>query len=198
MVNHDSFEQTALPFMSVLRNYALHLTMDSQNADDLLQDTYLKAYRFWGHFEKGTNIKAWLCRIMKNSHINRYRKGKSEPPTIRYEEYHLPQVMTEESVFAHKPVFERSCDEVFGDEVIRSIESMNELYGKIILLADVHGLSYEEIAKSLSCPMGTVRSRLHRGRKLLKQKLFVYARDHRFITKTRRTRDLPTKAYSTA
>jgi RNA polymerase sigma-70 factor (ECF subfamily) len=186
MVNCDSFEQTALPHMNVLRNYALHLTLDSQNADDLLQDTYLKAYRFWGRFEKGSNIKAWLCRIMKNSYINRYRKGKHTPTQICYEECHSPHNMTPEVLYTHQPAVEKSCEEVFGDEIIRSIESMNDMFGRIIMLADVHGLSYEEIAKSVGCPMGTVRSRLHRARKILKKKLFTYARSNGFIPKTSR------------
>jgi RNA polymerase sigma-70 factor (ECF subfamily) len=183
MMNHDDFEQAALRHMPVLQNYALHLTMDSENAKDLLQDTYLKAYRFWGHFEKGTNIKAWLCRIMKNSHINRYRKGKNEPTKVCYEEYHLPHGMTQETLFAHRHMMAKTYDEVFGDEIIRSIESMKDTFRDIIFLSDVEGLTYEEIAKTVGCPMGTVRSRLHRSRKLLKKKLLAYARDNGYITK---------------
>jgi RNA polymerase sigma-70 factor, ECF subfamily len=84
MVNHRIFEQTALPHMAILHAYAFHLTMNSEYAKDLLQDTYFKAYRFWDNFEIGTNIKAWLYCIMKNSYINRYRKEKKEPKKVQY------------------------------------------------------------------------------------------------------------------
>jgi RNA polymerase sigma-70 factor (ECF subfamily) len=179
----DSFEQTALPHMAVLQNYALRLTMDSDNAKDLLQETYLKAFRFWGSFEEGTNIKAWMCRIMKNSFINHYRKCKLEPVTVSYEPYHLPHNLTQELHSPRKPLPGKSCDELFEDEVIRSIESIGDMFRKVIVLADVEGFSYEEIAKTVGCPMGTVRSRLHRGRKLLRKRLFAYARQNRFIPK---------------
>lgn len=180
-MTYENFEQTALPHMAVLQNYALHLTMDSDNANDLLQDTYLKAYRFWDSFREGTNIKAWLCRIMKNSYINCYRKCKNAPVTVSYEEYHLPHSMAHESSFPRRPVPGKHCDELFGDEIISSLQSIGTVFTRVIVLADVEGLSYEEIAKSLGCPMGTVRSRLHRARKLLKKKLSVYARHNRLV-----------------
>jgi RNA polymerase sigma-70 factor, ECF subfamily len=183
-MNHNNFEQAALPHMADLQNYALHLTMNSDNAKDLLQDTYLKAYRFWGRFEKGTNIKAWLCRIMKNSHINRYRKENKEPKKVCYEEYHLPQNMAQVASHPHKHVLEKSYDDLFGDEIMRSIESMKKSFREVILLCDVEGLSYEEIAKTVGCPMGTVRSRLHRSRQLLKKRLFAYARDNGYILRS--------------
>lgn len=183
MTNHDDFEQAALPHMDVLQNYAMHLTMNSENAKDLLQDTYLKAYRFWGRFEKGTNIKAWLYRIMKNSHINRYRKVKNEPAKVSYEENHLPYDMTLEASFAGKHTLTNTYNDIFEDEIVRSIESMKNTFRDVIFLCDVEGLSYEEIAKTVGCPMGTVRSRLHRGRKLLKKKLFAYARNNGYIPK---------------
>jgi RNA polymerase sigma-70 factor, ECF subfamily len=182
-MNHEDFEQAALPHMADLQTYALHLTMNSDNAKDLLQDTYLKAFRFWRQFEKGTNIKAWLCRIMKNSHINRYRKESKEPKRICYEEYHLPHNMAQQTSYAHKHMSKQSYDDLFGDEIVRSIESMKVSFREVILLCDVEGLSYEEIAKTIGCPMGTVRSRLHRSRQLLKKRLFAYARDNGYIPK---------------
>jgi RNA polymerase sigma-70 factor (ECF subfamily) len=186
MVNRDDFEKTALPAMIVLRKYALHLTMNSENAKDLLQDTYLKAYRFWGHFNKGTNINAWLFRIMKNAYINRYRRERNKPTHIRYEEYHLPHNGTQETSLSSKHLEEKSYDEVFGDEIIRSIESIHETFRNVIVLGDVEGLSYEEIASTVDCPIGTVRSRLHRGRKILKERLFAYAKDNGYISKSYR------------
>ena len=171
MMNHKIFEQTALPHMTILHTYALHLTMNSENAKDLLQETYLKAYRFWGNYENGTNIKAWLYCIMKNSYINLYRKETREPKKIEYQEYHLPHNTTQETSFPHKHTLEKPYDEIFGDEITRSLESLNDSFRNIIILSDIEGLSYEEIATMVHCPIGTVRSRLHRGRKLLKKKL---------------------------
>jgi RNA polymerase sigma-70 factor, ECF subfamily len=186
MTNHCEFEQAAIPHMAVLHNYALHLTMDSENAKDLLQDTYLKAYRFWDHFERGTNIRAWLYQIMKNSHINLYRKETKEPKTVCYEEYHLPYHITQEASFANTDLSEKSYDEVFGDEITRSIESIKDAFRRVVFLADVEGLTYDEIARTVDCPIGTVRSRLFRGRRLLKKRLFVYAKGNGFIPKKAR------------
>lgn len=183
MVNHNNFEQSALPYMVILHNYAFHLTMNHDNAKDLLQDTYIKAYRFWGHFESGTNVKAWLYRIMKNSYINYYRKETREPKKVEYKEYHLPYNSIQETPDTHKHVADKSYDEIFSDEIARPLELLNDSFRDIIILSDIEGLSYEEIAHTLDCPIGTVRSRLHRGRKLLKKKLFHYAKKNRYIHK---------------
>jgi RNA polymerase sigma-70 factor (ECF subfamily) len=120
---------------------------------------------------------------MKNSHINRYRKEKKEPTKVCYEEYHLPYHLTKEASYAHKFVQGKSYEDLFEDEIMRSIESMQDMFRDVILLGDVEGLTYEEIAKTVGCPMGTVRSRLHRGRKLLQKKLLAYARDNGYISK---------------
>jgi len=157
--------------------------MNSENAKDLLQDTYLKAYKFWGQFEEGTNIKAWLFRIMKNSFINRYRKELTIPSHIGYEECHLLFDTTDEASIGQRHEVKQAYDEVFGDEIARSIESMGDTFSTFILLGDVEGLSYQEIALAVDCPIGTVRSRLHRGRKALKKKLFKYARENGYIPK---------------
>ena len=177
----DCFEETALPHLAALNNYALHLTMDSEDAKDLLQDTYLNAYKFWAQFEKGTNIKAWLFRIMRNSFINRYRKEQKVPNHIGYEEYHLPVDYTHEASLSPQYDLTQRYDEVFGDEIVRCIESMNATFTNVILLGDVEGLSYKEIALAVDCPVGTVRSRLHRSRKTLQKKLFKYAKDNGYI-----------------
>jgi RNA polymerase sigma factor (sigma-70 family) len=182
MLNSDDFQRTAVPHMPVLHKYALHLTMDSEDAKDLVQDTCLKAYKFREQFEEGTNIKAWLFRIMKNSFLNRYRKEKGRPTKVRYEESHLPHNITEETYVVHIPEREASYDHVFGDEIMSSIESINDLFKNVIFLSDVEGLTYEEIAAAVDCPLGTVRSRLHRGRNLLKKKLSAYARGNGYIS----------------
>jgi len=180
-MNHRVFEQTALPHIPVLRTYALHLTLNSENAKDLLQETYLKAYKFWGNFEKGTNVKAWLYCIMRNSYINLYRKETRGPKKIEYQEHHLPYSTTQETSFDHKHLPEKNYDEIFGDEIARSIESLKDSFRNIVLLSDVEGLTYKEIAKVIDCPVGTVRSRLYRGRSQLRKKLSKYAKKNGYI-----------------
>ena len=181
MMNHRIFEQTALPHMTILHAYALRLTMNSDHAKDLLQDTYLKAYRFWGNFEKGTNIKAWLYCIMKNSYINLYRKEIKEPKKVEYQEHHLPYSTPQETSFDQKQIPEKTYNEIFGDEITRSIESLKDSFRKIFILSDVEGFTYKEIAKVIDCPIGTVRSRLYRSRKHLRKRLFNYAKENGYI-----------------
>jgi len=183
MENHWSFEKTALPHKSLLYNYAFAITRNSDDADDLLQETFFKAYRFWNNFEAGTNIKAWLYRIMKNSYINYYRKEIREPKKVEYKEYHLPYDTLHETPLPLKHLQEKSYDELFGDEITRSLESLNDTFRNIIILSDIDGLSYEEIATMVQCPIGTVRSRLHRGRKLLRNKLSAYAKENGYLSK---------------
>ncbi len=183
MMNHKVFEQIALPHMIVLHNYAFHLTMNSDNAKDLLQDTYLKAYRFWDNYEQGTNVKAWLCCIMKNSFINYHRKETKEPKKVEYEEYHLPYNSTQTVSFDKEHLPPKKYDEIFDDEIARSIESLKDSFRDILLLSDVEGLTYEEISKVTHCPLGTVRSRLHRGRCILRKKLVNYAEKNRYVLK---------------
>ncbi len=180
-MNHKIFEQTALPHMSILHSYAFRLTMNSENAKDLLQETYLKAYRFWDNFEEGSNIKAWLYCIMKNAYINLYRKEVKEPKKVEYQEYHLPYNATQEPSSNHKYLLKKNYNEIFDDEITRSLESLNGSFRDILILSDVEGLTYAEIAKIVHCPIGTVRSRLHRSRKVLQKKLFTYAKDNRHI-----------------
>jgi RNA polymerase sigma-70 factor (ECF subfamily) len=181
MMNQRIFEQTALPHITILHGYALHLTMNSENAKDLLQETYLKAYRFWGNFEKGTNIRAWLYCIMKNSYINLYRKEIKEPKKVEYQEHHLPYSTIQETSFDQKYLPEKTCDEIFGDEISGSIGSLKDSFRDVLILSDIEGLSYKEIANIVGCPIGTVRSRLCRGRSLLKKKLFNYAKKNGYI-----------------
>jgi RNA polymerase sigma-70 factor (ECF subfamily) len=183
MADYRSFDKTALPHMPRLYNYALKLTMNAEDAKDLLQDTYLKAYQFWNKFEEGTNIKGWLYRIMKNSYINLYRKKTSEPKKLEYDEARFSYDTPPYRLFDTKYQNGKPFDEVFGDEIARSIESLPSDFRTIVLLSDVEELKYAEIAKVIACPVGTVRSRLHRGRKALQQKLFNFATDNGYILK---------------
>ncbi len=172
----EEFRKEALPYMNALYNFALQLTHDSDDAADLLQETYLKAYRFWDKFEKGTNCKAWLFRIMKNSFINFYRKNTRSPEKLDYDE--IEEIYeTIKSDEQNPNNLERQIyDNIFDDDVMTAIKTLPEEFRTVLLLCDVEGMTYEEIADFLDIPIGTVRSRLHRARKLLASKLYNYAK----------------------
>ena len=178
---HKEFERVALPHMDLLYNYALRMTGSPQDADDLLQETFLKAYRFWDSFEQGTNIKAWLFRIMKNSYINRYRKESKEPNTVDYDD--VKEFYN--SVRAESTVPNDLQETLFGnlldDDVANAIGSLPEDFRTVVILCDIEGLTYEEIAEFVDCPLGTVRSRLHRGRKILRDQLLGYAKQRGYV-----------------
>ena len=170
------FEAEALPHMDVLYNFALRTTGNEDDAQDLLQETYLKAYRFWDKYEKGTNIRAWLFRIMKNSYINRYRKETKEPDKVDYDEIeNFYNTIRAESTDPND-LQQKLFGHLLGDEVTKALESLPDDFRTVVILCDIEGLTYEEIAQFVECPIGTVRSRLHRGRKLLQAKLYEYAK----------------------
>jgi len=180
---HKEFEHEALPHMDILYNYALRMTGNPDDADDLLQETYLKAYRFWDKYEKGTNIRAWLFRIMKNSYINRYRKETREPDTVDYNDIqNFYNVIRDESADPND-LQEKIFGGLLEDDVARALESLPEDFRTVVILCDIESLTYEEIAEFIDCPIGTVRSRLHRGRKILRGALFEYARKRGYVTK---------------
>ncbi len=170
------FEREFYPLIDALYNFAYRLTLDEDDAKDLVQETYLKAFRFINSYHEGTNAKAWLFRILKNSFINDYRKISKEPNKVDYEEI-------EQAYNAEDAGYSQAADlrtEMFGnmlgDEVSDALNSLPVDYRLIILLCDVEGFTYEEIAKIINIPIGTVRSRLHRARILLKESLQNYAR----------------------
>ncbi|MCX8011440.1 MAG: sigma-70 family RNA polymerase sigma factor [Ignavibacteria bacterium] len=175
------FQKEAIPHMDSLYNFALRMTGDPDDASDLLQDTYFKAFRFFDKFERGTNCKAWLFRIMKNSYINKYRKDTREPDKIDYDEieefYETIKAENTNTSDLQRDIF----DNVFEDEVMKAIESLPEDFRTVILLCDVEGFTYEEMAEFLDCPIGTVRSRLHRARKMLAVKLHDYAKNKGYV-----------------
>jgi RNA polymerase sigma-70 factor (ECF subfamily) len=179
---HQEFQQEAVPHMDILYNYALRMTSNSDDAHDLVQETFLKAYRFWDKYEKGTNIKAWLFRILKNSYINRYRKETKEPDTVNYEDiqnfYHTIRYQSSDPNDLQEKIF----GGLLEDDVARALESLPEDFRTVVILCDIEGLTYEEIAEFADCPIGTVRSRIHRGRKMLQVKLFDYAKKRGLIT----------------
>lgn len=180
---HKEFEQEAIPHMDILYNYALRMTGNVDDARDLLQETFLKAFRFWDKYEKGTNVRAWLFRIMKNTYINLYRKAVKEPDTVDYNDIqNFYNVIRENSADAND-LQEKLFGHLLDDDVSKALESLPEEFRTVVILCDIEGLTYEEIAEFVECPVGTVRSRLHRGRKLLYAKLFEYAKKRGFVGK---------------
>ncbi len=177
---HREFEREALPHMSLLYNYSLRMTNSPADAEDLLQETYLKAYRFWDKYEKGTNIRAWLFRIMKNSYINRYRKETKEPNFVDFDEVEEFAPVAREYAGTTGGVQE-AFGNLLGDDVAEAIASLPDDFRTVVILCDIEGLTYEEIADFVECPVGTVRSRLHRGRKLLRAQLLEYAKRRGYV-----------------
>ncbi|WP_430300658.1 sigma-70 family RNA polymerase sigma factor [Rapidithrix thailandica] len=171
----EIFENEFMPHIDSMYNFAFKLTLDEEDAKDLVQDTYLKSYRFISSFEKGTNAKAWLFRILKNSFINDYRKKSKQPAKIDYQE--VETIYNSEDADHNITIDLRSetMQNRIGDEVTNALNSLAVDFRIVIILCDLEGFTYEEMAKILDIPIGTVRSRLHRARNLLKDKLKKYA-----------------------
>jgi RNA polymerase sigma-70 factor (ECF subfamily) len=169
------FEKEFMPLIGSLYNFAYRLTLDEDDANDLVQETYLKAYRFFNSYEQGTNAKAWLFRILKNSFINDFRKKSKQPSKVDYQEvesfYNSDDI--DENITVDLRI--ESIQDMIGDEVANALNSLAVDFRTIIILCDLEGFTYEEMAKILDIPIGTVRSRLHRARNLLKEKLKNYA-----------------------
>ena len=178
---YKEFEQEALPHMDALYNFALRMTGDGYDANDLVQDTFLKAFRFFDKFEKGTNCKAWLFRIMKNTFINSYRKKTKEPDKVDYEDvekfYETVKPSSTDSAHLEKEIY----DNLLDDEITSAIASLPDDFKTVIILSDIEGFTYDEIADFVDCPVGTVRSRLHRARKMLFAKLYKYANEKGYV-----------------
>ncbi len=171
----EIFERELLPHITSMYNFAYKLTLDEDVAKDLVQDTYLKAFRFLSSFIKGTNSKAWLFRILKNSFINEYRKNSKTPPKLDYQEIENYYNSDDAHYNLTIDLRSESMQNKLGDEVTNALNSLAVDFRVIIILCDIEGFSYEEISKILDIPIGTVRSRLHRARILLKEKLWQYA-----------------------
>jgi RNA polymerase sigma factor (sigma-70 family) len=171
------FDKEFMPHIDSMYNFAFRLTNDEDDANDLVQDTYLKAFRFISSFEEGTNAKAWLFRILKNSFINDFRKKSKEPSKVDYQDVETTY-NSEEDAETNQTVDLRaeSVQDLIGDEIATALNSLPVDFRTVIILCDVEGFTYEEMAKILDIPIGTVRSRLHRARMLLKDKLKKYAK----------------------
>jgi RNA polymerase sigma factor (sigma-70 family) len=169
------FEEEFLPHADALYNFAYHLTYDEDDANDLVQETYMKAYRFVGNYERGTNAKAWLFKILKNAFINEYRKKSKRPAQVDYEEVITYQDEEDSQYSSYMDLREEMFQSMMGDEVTNAINSLPVDFRTVILLCDIEGFKYEEISKIIDIPIGTVRSRLHRARNMLKEQLKTYA-----------------------
>lgn len=185
MAEQNLFAEKAMPYMDQLYSHALRLTKNPSDAEDLVQETYLKGYKSFESFDEGTNLRAWLFRILTNSFINVYRKKQRS--------FHEQEVEDIESVYlfnnsgtslnnqlgisAEDALFERLTD----DEIQIAVDSLPSSFRQVVLLADVQGFSYKEIAEILEIPDGTVMSRLHRARAKLKNQLLDYMTSRRLI-----------------
>lgn len=176
------FEAEALVHLNTLHRTALRMTKNEGDADDLVQDTYMKAYRFWDKFEEGSNCRAWLFKIMTNLFINNYRAKSRSPQIVDLED------VDDDFLFGHLSALgpaenpEKSFfDKVFDDDVKAAIDELPDDFKMVIILSFLEGFSYQEIADISGLQIGTVKSRLHRGRKLLQKSLWKYALKNGFI-----------------
>ncbi len=173
---NDIFNNEFLPHINSMYNFGYRLTLDRDDAKDLVQDTYLKAYRFIESFQKGTNAKAWLFRILKNSFINDYRKKSKEPSKVDYQEVETYYNSEDVDRQITPDLRVEALQDMIGDEISNALNALDVDFRTVIILCDLEGFKYEEMAKILDIPIGTVRSRLHRARQLLKEKLSEYAK----------------------
>jgi RNA polymerase sigma-70 factor (ECF subfamily) len=173
----EEFEREALVHLDILYNTALRMTGNVPDAEDLVQETFLRAYRFFDKFKKGTNCKAWLFKIMKNNYINRFRKKAREPYTVSFDR--LEGVQGVESWWPPEPSADSELrpdlDALVEDDVKEALESLPPDFKVAVVLSDIAGFSYKEIAGIMATPIGTVRSRLSRARGILQRKLYDLA-----------------------
>lgn len=186
MADQANFEDDAMQYAPQLYSAALRMTRNPADAEDVVQETFLKAYRAYDSFAEGTNLKAWLYRILTNTYINKYRKAQRRPSEVELgelQDMYLFRRLGEQSG-ASESAESEALDMFVDEDIIAAIESLPENFRLPVLYADVEGFSYKEIAEMLDVPIGTVMSRLHRGRKALQRKLWNLAVEHGLVEPT--------------
>jgi len=185
MADQATFADQAMEYMPSLYAAAMRMTRNKSDAEDLVQETYLKAYRAFGSFQDGTNLRAWLYRILTNTFINIYRAKKRRPDESDLDDvedlYLYRRLGGLEAAQAGRSAEDEVLDQITEGEVKAAIEALPEQFRMAVLLADVEGFQYKEIAEILDIPIGTVMSRLHRGRRALQKSLFEFGRQRRLV-----------------
>jgi RNA polymerase sigma-70 factor (ECF subfamily) len=185
MADQATFSDLAMEYMPALYTAALRMTRNPADAEDLVQETYLKAYRAFGTFETGTNLKAWLYRILTNTYINTYRAKKRRPELADVEDvedlYLYRHLSGDVSGGLGRSAEDEALDRFTDTDVKSAIEALPESFRMAVLLADVEGFSYKEIAEITDVPIGTVMSRIHRGRRALQKALFQRGREQGLV-----------------
>lgn len=179
MADQADFEADAMQYAPQLYTAAIRMTRNSADAEDLVQETFLKAYRAYDTFQAGTNLKAWLYRILTNTFINKYRKESRRPSETDLEEvqdlYLYRRLGSDQTSSMSQSAEEALLEGIVEADIKEAVESLPETFRIPVLLADLEGFAYKEIAEILDIPIGTVMSRLHRGRKALEKALWDYA-----------------------
>ncbi len=177
----QNFENETVPHKNALYNYALKMVRNVEDAQDLLQETYYKAYKYYHQFENGTNCKAWMFMILKNTFINNYRKSMREPAKIDYDliEDFYENIKSDKAKSNNLDL--EFYQNLFDDELSAALSKLPVKMREVFLLCDLEGYAYEEIAEIVNIPVGTVRSRLHRARRILQEELFNYAKLNGFL-----------------
>jgi len=178
--SRKEFMELAAPHLNVMYAVALRMTADEKDAEDLVQDGLLRGFRFFHRFEQGTNMKAWLIKIMTNIFLNRVKKASRRPPLVELES--IDELVEDvERDWSEVSTREAGFRELLDETVARALEELPAEYRVPVLLSAVDGFSYREIAQAMECPVGTVMSRLYRGRRMLERRLSGYAREMGFI-----------------
>lgn len=175
------FENETVPHQDALYNYALKIARNADDAQDLLQETYYKAFKNYHQFENGTNSKAWMFMILKNTFINNYRKLKREPAKLDYDEIEDIYENIKSDQAKDNNLDLDFYNNLLDDELSAALSKIPSKMREVFLLCDLEGYTYEEIAEITDIPIGTVRSRLHRARNLLQDELFGYAKVNGYL-----------------
>lgn len=188
MTAQDDFVKDAMQFAPQLFSTAMRMTRNKSDAEDLVQETYIKAWRSFHTFQTGTNLRAWLYRIMTNTFINKYNSKQRKPSETELDEveelYLYKRLGSIDQSKLSSSAEDQMLDLFTDDEVKSALEELPETFRIPVLLSDVDGFSYKEISEMLEVPLGTVMSRLHRGRKAMQKLLYEYAKERGLVNES--------------